>query len=195
MGNSNSDLNKYPIKKYPTIGVCGLDCGLCPRYYAAGPSRCPGCAGLDFFQKHPSCSFITCCVKKRNLEVCGECADFPCTKFKSNEEYQQLKGSSSYPPYKKVMPNLTFIREYGIEKFIEEQEERIRLLETMITNFDDGRSRSFFCRTAAFHDLSGLRSSLDKASNKIKAGGISQNDVKNKAKILKAMLNEITPEG
>ena len=64
MGQVKPDLRKYPIKKYPTIGVCGLDCGLCPRYYTIGPSRCPGCAGPDFFNKHPSCSFITCCVKK-----------------------------------------------------------------------------------------------------------------------------------
>jgi hypothetical protein len=113
MGQTKPDLKKYPIKKYPTIGVCGLDCGLCPRYYTIGPSRCPECAGPDFFNKHPSCSFITCCVKKKNLEVCAECSEFPCSKFKGNEEYQQLKESSSYPSYKKVMPNLNFIKEHG----------------------------------------------------------------------------------
>ena len=168
--HSNSDLIKYPIKKYPTIGVCGLDCGLCPRYYTVGLSRCPGCGGPDFFDKHPSCSFITCCVKKKNLEVCAECSDFPCSKFKSDEEYQQMKESSSYPSDKKVLPNLNFIKEYGIEKFIEQQKKRIKLLETMIKNFDDGRSRSFFCKSAAILDLTSLRSSLDKAIRKIKAG-------------------------
>jgi hypothetical protein len=45
MGQTKPDLKEYHIKKYPTIGVCGLDCGLCPRYYTIGPSRCPGCAG------------------------------------------------------------------------------------------------------------------------------------------------------
>jgi hypothetical protein len=110
MKQTNSDL-----KKYPTVGVCGLDCGLCPRYYTSGTSRCPGCGGPGFFNKHPSCSFITCCVKKNNLEVCAECSSFPCTKFKSDEECQQLKESSSYPPYKKVMLNLNYIKEHGIE--------------------------------------------------------------------------------
>ena len=109
------------LKKYPQIAACGLDCGLCPRYYTAGPSRCPGCGGPDFTSKHPSCSFITCCVKKKNLEVCGECPDFPCVKFKSAEEYDNLKDSSSYPSYKKVLPNLWFIKEHGIVRFIEEQ--------------------------------------------------------------------------
>ena len=178
-------------KTYPTIGVCGLDCGLCPRYYTVGPSRCPGCCGPDFFNKRPSCSFITCCVKKKNLEVCAECLEFPCSKFKSDEEYQQLKESSSYPSCKKVMPNLNFIKEHGIEKFIEQQKKRIKFLEVMIENFNDGRSRSFFCKAATLLDLIALKSSLDKATKKIKTDKIKQNDVKNKAKTLKAILNEI----
>ena len=186
MKQTNSDL-----KKYPTIGVCGLDCGLCPRYYTVGTSRCPGCGGPDFFNKHPSCSFITCCVKKKNLEVCAECSDFPCSKFKNDEVYQQLKEPSSYPSYKKVMPNLNFIKEHRIEKFIEQQKKRIKLLETMIENFDDGRSRSFFCKSATLLDLTSLSSSLNKATQKIKTDEIKQNDVKNKAQILKAILNEI----
>jgi len=176
------------VKIYPTIGVCGLDCGLCPRYYTVGASRCPGCCGPEFFSKHPSCSFINCCVKKKNLEVCAECSDFPCSKFKSDEEYQQLKESSSYPSYKKVMPNLNFIKEHGIEKFVGQQKKRIKLLETMIVNFDDGRSRSFCCKSAALLDLTTLENSLDKAIQKIKTDNIKPNDTKTKAKILKGIL-------
>ena len=131
-----------PKKTYPTIGCCGLDCGLCPRFYTAGHSRCPGCAGPNFFNKHPSCSFITCCVKKKNLEVCAECSEFPCSKFKSDEEYQQLQESSSYPSCKKVIPNLNFIKKHGIKKFIEQQRSRIKLLETMIKNFVTVHSNS-----------------------------------------------------
>ncbi len=179
-----------PKKTYPTIGCCGLDCGLCPRYYTVGASRCPGCAGPNFFNKHPSCSFITCCVKKKNLEVCAECPEFPCSKFKSDEEYQQLQESSSYPSSKKVIPNLNFIKKHGIKKFIEQQRSRIKLLETMIKNFDDGRSRSFFCKAATLLDLTGLTSSLDKATRKIKTDKIGKDDVKNKARTLKAIINE-----
>jgi hypothetical protein len=182
------------VKLYPTIGVCGLDCGLCPRYYTVGPSRCPGCCGPEFFNKHPSCSFITCCVKKRNLEVCAECPDFPCSKFKSDEEYQQLKESSSYPSYKKVMPNLNFIKEHGIEKFIAQQKKRIRLLETMIDDFDDGRSKSFYCKSATLLDLGDLRDSLDKTIEKTKTDGIEPNDIKTRAKILKDILSGATPK-
>ena len=190
MEKSNPNPDNYPAKKYPVIAACGLDCGLCPRYYTVGSSRCPGCAGPDFIHKHPTCSFITCCVKRKNLEVCSECSDFPCSKFKSDEEYQQLKESSSYPPAKKIMPNLLFIKEYGIEKFMEQQKRRIQFLETMLGNFDDGRSRSFFCKAAALLDLTSLQESLIKANQKIKAEKTEKNDCKGKAKILKAILNE-----
>jgi hypothetical protein len=178
-------------KNYPTVGVCGLDCGLCPRYYTLGASRCPGCGGFDFENKHPPCSFITCCVKKKNLEVCAECLEFPCSKFKSAEEYQQLEEPSSYPSYRKIIPNLNFIKEHGIEKFVIQQTKRIKLLETMIADFDDGRSKSFFCKAATLLEITTLSNSIDKATRKIKTDNINRDDVKLKAKILKEILNEM----
>lgn len=183
-------MNKL-IKTYPTIGTCGLDCGLCPRYYTAGPSRCPGCCGPNFFNKHPSCSFITCCVKKKKLEVCAECSEFPCSKFKDEEEYQQIEESSSYPPSKNIMSNLNFIKEHGVKKFIDQQEKRIKLLEIMIENFNDGRSKSFFCKAVALLDLRSLENSLGDATRKIKINNIKSDDIKNQAKILKNILNEV----
>jgi hypothetical protein len=191
MGRSNLDSSKHPTKKYPTIGVCGLDCGLCPRFYTVGTSRCPGCAGPGFHEKHPTCSFITCCIKNKNLEVCAECSDFPCAKFKSAEEYEKVKESPSYPSCRKILPNLYFIKEHGIKKFVEQQKKRIRLLETMIGKFNDGRSRSFFCRAALFHDSTTLAHSIERATKIIKTNRIKQNDMKSKARILRTIINEI----
>jgi len=88
------------------------------------------------------------------------------------------------------MPNLNFIKEHGIKSFVEQLEKRIKLLETMIENFDDGRSRSFFCRATALLNLTGLESSLDRAAQKIKTDTIKPDDIKIKAKILKELLNE-----
>ena len=63
------------LKKYNTIGCCGIDCGLCPRFHTNGASACPGCCGKDFKEKHPSCGVVTCCVDKHKFETC---ADTPC---------------------------------------------------------------------------------------------------------------------
>lgn len=182
------------MKRYPTIGVCGLDCGLCPRHYTAGPSRCPGCDGPEFSQKHPSCSFITCCIRKKNLEVCGECPDFPCPKFKSEEEYRQGKESSSYPPYRKVLANLHAVKEHGIVKFIEQQTRRIQLLERMLRDFDDGRSKSCYCRAAALLEPADLERSVEAAARKIETDHIPPNDARIKAKILRDLLDMSTPK-
>ncbi len=176
------------LKRHPTIGACGLDCGLCPRYYTVGTSRCPGCGGPGFFDKHPSCSFLTCCVKKRGLEVCGQCPEFPCSKFKSEEQYRQAE-SSSYPPSRKVLSNLRFVKERGIGQFMKQQERRIGLLETMIGSYDDGRSRSFFCRAAALLDPELLKSSLDQTRQAMRAGGGGARDG-GKARVLRGILAE-----
>jgi len=178
------------LKKIPTIAACGLDCGLCPRFYTNGPSRCPGCGGPDFLNKHPSCSFITCCVKKKNHEVCGECSEFPCAKFKTEEEYKNMTGSSSYPPPRNMIPNLTFIKNNGIQKFVDQQRVRINLLKTMIAQFDDGRSRSYFCRVSALLDTKIIQDSIDQAILKIKTENIQPRDMKRKAKIIRSMLDE-----
>jgi hypothetical protein len=190
MAKKNPDPNPRPVKKYPTLGVCGLDCGMCPRYYTDGPSRCPGCAGPGFFDKHPSCSFITCCVKGKNLEACGECPDFPCPKSRSEAEYRRAPESSSYPSCKNVYPNFRYIKAHGIEKFIERQTARIRLLERMIRDFDDGRSRSFFCKAAVFLEAASVSGSIDEATLRIKTEEIPKTDRKGKAGILKAILAE-----
>jgi len=182
-----------PLKKYPTLGVCGLDCGLCPRYYTQGKSRCPGCAGPGFFDKHPSCSFITCCVKKKNLEVCAECPDFPCPKFKPADAYQHMEESPSYPSYKVVTRNLSFIKEHGTREFIAGQKKRIKLLEKMLVNFDDGRSQSLFCRAACLYDPSSLANSLAQASQRVKKDHIEPDNARAKAAILKEMLLQIAP--
>jgi len=60
----------------------------------------------------------------------------------------------------------------------------------MIANFNDGRSRSFFCRAAALLDVTNLEGSLAEAARRIKATDIKSNDIKAKAKILKEIINE-----
>jgi hypothetical protein len=179
------------MKKYPAIGVCGLDCGLCPRYYTAGASRCPGCDGPDFLKKHPSCSFITCCVKGKGLEVCGQCAEFACGKFKSEDEYRQMKESSSYPTVRKILSNLNFVKEQGIKPFVQQQRRRIKLLEKMIADFDDGRSKSYYCRSAGGLNPADLQKALSAAAKRIKAERVAPDDVKAKARILRGLLDEL----
>jgi hypothetical protein len=77
---------------------------------------------------------------------------------------------------------------------MEQQKKRIELLETMIANFDDGRSRSFCCKSAALLDLRTLENSLDRATKGMERANISPNDTITKAKILRRILSDIALE-
>ena len=177
-------MKEQPVKRLPTIGCCGIDCGLCPRYHTAGSSRCPGCAGPDFFEKHPSCGHITCCVKKRKLEVCSLCDEFPCPKFES------WADSDSFVTHQKTLSNLNSIRGEGFEEFIEQQRKRIGLLETMLKEFDDGRSKSFYCIATALLTMAALEESLHHAQGQIKQAKVKPVDIKTRAGILRGSLGD-----
>ena len=180
-------MKEHPVKAFPSIGCCGIDCGLCPRYYTAGSSRCPGCAGPGFYEKHPSCGYITCCVKKRNLEVCSQCDEFPCSKFESwlgNPEYD------SFVTHQRIRPNLEFIRTQGLESFMEQMAKRMALLQTMLESYDDGKSKSLYCIAAALLPPAGMEESLRRAEQRIKQDDVKLADVKTKARILRSLLDD-----
>lgn len=151
-------MNEVPQQKqHPTIACCGIDCGLCPRHYTVGESRCPGCFGPAFNLKHPSCGFITCCVKNKRLEVCGQCAEFPCPRF------DRWDAADSFVTHAKSLEHLRTIKRDGLSSFLAQQAKRIRLLETIIADFDDGRSRSFFCMAATLLPLADLDAAVRQA--------------------------------
>ena len=131
-------------KEHPTIGCCGIDCGLCPRYQSKSPSACPGCGGAEFEMKHPSCGFLTCCFSKNNLEVCSLCKQYPCNRFSRESD-----GYDSFVTHRKIFQNHDLIREHGIENFISKQSEKMSVLSAFLINYDDGRSMSFFCLACA----------------------------------------------
>ena len=179
---------EQPVNLHPTLGCCGIDCGLCPRYYTVGSSKCPGCYGPDFFNKHPSCPFITCCVKKRKLENCAQCGEFPCSRFKSGDR------RDSFVTKQKTLSNLYVIREGGLEQFINQQGRRIKLLEGMLAEFNEGRSKSFYCLATTLLSIPDLEASLSKAEEEIRNNSTRPEDVKTKANILRRFLNSYAHE-
>ena len=177
-------MNEHPVKAFPTIGCCGIDCGLCPRYHTAGSSRCPGCAGPDFFEKHPSCGHITCCVKKRKLEVCSQCDEFPCSKFES------WADSDSFVTHQKTRSNLNSIGGECLREFMEQQKQRIGLLQTMLDDFDDGKSKSFYCTATALLPMTALEESVRRAQGQIRKDKVKSGDIKARASVLRALLDD-----
>lgn len=171
------------IKKYPTIGACGIDCGLCPRYYTDGPSRCPGCGGPKFSTKHPSCPILTCCVKKKCFETCSECLELLCSRLKDWDK------ADSFVTHKVSISNLKKIKEIGLKRFLKQQEKRIELLNIFLKEFDEGRSKSFYCISCTLLPINFLEEALKRSYKKIADEGIRRSDLKSRSKVLREQLN------
>lgn len=145
-----------PGKNYSTIGCCGIDCGLCPRFYTEGSSRCPGCGGDNFSEKHPSCGFLTCCTARHEVEVCALCSEFPCTRFD-----REKVGLDSFVTHQRMFANQEFIVREGLDNFLARQQQRIKILSYLLDEVNDGRSRNFYCLCSALLPLDSLYEVID----------------------------------
>lgn len=169
------------IKPSDTIGCCGIDCGLCPRFYTNGKSACPGCGGDNFNEKHPSCGFLTCCAIKNRYETCAQCDSYPCTRFE-----QEKSGRDSFVTHKMVFTNLDEIKNHGLASFLELQKSRISLLEKLITKYDEGRSKSYYCLACALFPLEQIEELLLWIESDI----INDDDLNSKAKKIRKYIQE-----
>lgn len=168
------------MKKHPTIASCGLDCGLCPRFYTKGTSKCGGCGGLNF-QGNPSCGILNCCANQKRLEVCAECADYPCSRINI------LKiGCDSFVTHKKILPNIEDIRANGLEQFLEKQKIRINILEELLAHHDDGRTKGFYCISCALLPIDKLQEVQKFAQDKI-----DSIELKERCRYIRGLLTEI----
>lgn len=81
---------------------------------------------------------------------------------------------------------MNFIKQYGIEEFIKQQKRRIELLETMLKNFDDGKSKSFYCIATILLPITALEAALKNCKQKTN----KVDNIKTRANILKEFLKE-----
>lgn len=171
-------MNEYK-REYPLFSLCGLNCGLCPRYQSEGTSRCPGCGGKDFHLKHPSCAVITCSKKHGDVEYCFLCKNYPCNRY----EYPSEKDS--FITYRNVINDMQKAINNGIEQYQAELNEKILFLEYLIDNFNDGRKKNFFCIAVNLLDLEDLNDIKERIEKCDKT--IPQNE---KNKMVESWFNE-----
>jgi hypothetical protein len=125
-------------REYPLFSACGLNCGLCARFYTDGESRCPGCGAEDFAIKHPSCGFLSCC-RRHEVEYCGLCGEYPCARYDGAAQYD------SFITHQNQMMNFKKIKEIGFMAYRTELDKKVELLSELLSRFDDGRRKSYFC--------------------------------------------------
>lgn len=169
--------------QYPAVGICGLACRLCPSYHAQGESRCAGCKSAN--RMAAGCPFITCAVKRKQIEFCWECDESEtCIKWRKHR--QAAHTHDSFVCYQKLEDNIAAIRRDGVKAFEKVQRARETLLRTMLQDYNDGRSKTYYCIAATVLEVDELQAALSSARER--SAGL---EIKTRSRILHGLLNEI----
>jgi len=170
-------------RTYPLFSACGLNCGLCPRYYTDGDSRCPGCGGENFSEKHCSCSILPC-IQSKGLEYCYLCDDFPCKKYDKWDK-------DSFITHKNMMKDSEKAKTLGISVYKKELNEKVKILENLLTNYNDGRRKSFFCLAVNLLELNDVKNVLKQIKKETKSDDLT---IKEKSSIAVELFETIAKE-
>ena len=106
------------------IAPCGMNCAICIAFFGytmSGKKRKHPCSGC--WSRERPCAFIKKKCKKltsNQIQYCFECNDFPCEQLqKLDTKYRERFDMS-------MIANLRYIKENGMEKFLQKQEEKYK---------------------------------------------------------------------
>ena len=172
--------------QYPQIGICGLSCRLCPQYHTEGPSRCGGCKTES--RMGAGCPFITCALKKKGIEFCWDCKEHEsCEKWARHRKASEK--ADSFKCYQKLEDDIAFVMKNGPGRFEKAQKIREDLLHAMLREFNEGRSKSYYCIAATVMETGELGAALAKA-RKYSVGL----DSRERSRVLHSLLDEIAAQ-
>lgn len=130
---------------YPLFSLCGLNCGLCPMHL---DNYCPGCGGGAGNQ---SCSMARCCKQHDGVEYCYLCDEYPC------EKYNGIDTFDSFITHCNQLKDFEKVKRIGIDTYQSELAEKIEILRYLLSNYNDGRRKSFFCIAVNLLDLQDIK--------------------------------------
>lgn len=130
-------------RKNRLFSLCGLNCGLCPMLLG---SHCGGCGNGN-----QSCEIAKCSLEYGEIEYCYECKNYPCGKYQRIDEYD------SFITHRRQKSDLERAKNIGIEQYNLEQEEKVQILLYLLSEYNDGRRKNFFCIAVNLLELSELQ--------------------------------------
>ena len=133
-----------------------------------------------------ACGLVTCCVKKRGLETCAQCVDWAnCEKVA--RLLDSAKHRDSFISYQPLAANFAFIQKNGIEEFVRLEIEKQKFLRHLIDNYNEGRSKSFYCTGCQLIPLDKLKEALADAETGITEAA----DIKEKARLVREAITSL----
>lgn len=134
-------------RKNQLFSLCGLNCGLCPMLLG---SYCGGCGNGN-----QSCKIAKCSLEHGGIEYCYECKQYPCEKYQHMDEYD------SFITHRRRSADLEKAQNIGIEQYNLEQREKIQILSHLLSHYNDGRRKNFFCVAVNLLELSELKEVME----------------------------------
>lgn len=131
-----------------------------------------------------SCKIYNCCVKKNGFVTCADCRDWPCDKFDGFFEWD------SFVTHKVCRPNLERIKAVALREWFKEQGKKRAVLEKLLANYNDGRSRSFYCTATALMPIDLIKEAVNEANKIVADKKVTDSDVKARAKILRSIVQD-----
>ncbi len=128
------------------------------------------------------------CLEKRGIEFCGDCTERQtCEKWAKHRE--SGKKADSFKCYQKLEDDIAFVRKNGAEAFEKTQKKREHLLKEMLREFNEGRSKSYYCIAATVMETGELEAALSEARKH--SEGL---EIKERSRVLHSLLDEIARE-
>jgi hypothetical protein len=93
-----------------------------------------------------------------------------------------------------VADNLSQIKEAGLEVWLKEQEERQKLLEDLLRDYNEGRSMSLYCKVCARMPIDSINKATEKTKEKLADRELDKSDMKSKAKVFKSTISDLALE-
>lgn len=134
-------------RKNQLLSLCGLNCGLCPMFLG---KHCGGCGNGN-----QSCKLAKCSLEHGKIEYCYECEHYPC------DTYQHIDEFDSFITHQRQKADLEKAQRIGLEQYNLEQQEKMKILSYLLSNYNDGRRKNFFCVAVNLLELSELQGALN----------------------------------
>lgn len=154
------------------VGCCGAYCGICSKYQSTKNDHCPGCRSRE---QHPQCRIYKCCDEKKELFTCSECNEYPCERY-THKKLGTITMKNA------IVENLKAIKKSGLQRWLKNQYQRKKALQSLVKNHNNGRYSNLFCTICQVTPLEQLNI-LTKKLNKT--------DANQNTKALKLMVKEI----
>lgn len=112
-------------------------------------NHCGGCGNGN-----QSCKIAKCSLEHGKVEYCYECEQYPCEKYQNIDEYDIFITG------RQRRADMERAQSAGIEQYNLEQQEKVQILSYLLSHYNDGRRKNFFCVAVNLLKLSELQEAI-----------------------------------